>query len=165
VKPGRLLLAAVLPGFIVACATGAPPAGLSGAAVPPEPTALPAAAAPAPPEPACEAFTRPGVLRRSALNRAVDGGLGRWLQQVDVDPDVSQGHFRGWIIRRLPDDPCYRQVDLHPGDRVFKVNGKEVERPEQASVVFASLRTARTLVVDFLRGNAPRQLKLDIAEE
>jgi hypothetical protein len=146
---------------LVGCAAHAPPPP-----VPPEPTPVVAATPPPPEEPACTAFARPGVLRRSSVGRVVDGGLGRWLAAVEVDPGVSQGRFRGWVVRSLyPGDPCYRAVDLHAGDLVVKVNGKSIERPEQASDVFSSLRTAPALVVDFVRDGQPHTLTFPIVEQ
>jgi type II secretory pathway component PulC len=98
--------------------------------------------------------------------RAVDAGLGRWLRGVDVVPFRPQGRFAGWRIRALHDgDACYRRVDLVPGDVVVRVNGKSVERPEEASDVFLELKTAPALEVEYLRDGAPRQLRLGIADD
>jgi type II secretory pathway component PulC len=106
------------------------------------------------------------VLKRQAVNRAVDGGLGRWLAGVQVDASVQKGRFRGWVIRSLyPDDPCYREVDLRPGDVVVRINGKSVERPEQANEVFLSLRSAPEVMVELVRSGAPVKLSFPIAEE
>jgi S1-C subfamily serine protease len=150
--------------LLLACATAAPPP-----AVPDEPPPPPAAApAPAPPPPdPCTAFVRPGVLRRSSLERTVRAGLGPWLHGgVVVDAAMEKKRFRGWIIRSLyPRDACYQQVDLRPGDVVLKVNGKGLERPEQASEVFQSVGSAPALVVEFLRDGAPMKLTFQIAEE
>jgi S1-C subfamily serine protease len=157
----RLALLALLS---LACATtpALPP-------VPEEPTPTPAVApAPAPPARApCAAFARPGVLRRSVVDRAVKAHLGAWLHGgVVVDPAMQKGRFRGWIVRSLyPDDPCYQQVDLRPGDLVLKVNGQGLERPEQASEVFESLSSAPALVVEFVRDGAPMKLTFQFAEE
>lgn len=129
-------------------------------------TSAPPTIAPVAPPAVCTSFARPGVLKRSVLNRTVDHGLGHWLGGVVVDPDVQQRRFRGWIIRSLyPDDPCYRQIDLLPGDVVIRVNGKSIERPEQADAVFNGLRTAPSLVVELIRDKAPRTVTLPIAEE
>jgi hypothetical protein len=153
------LLALLVTGL--ACATAPPPPP-----IPEEPPPLAPVAPAPPPAPTCTAFARPGVLRRSAINRTVNARLGRWLAGVEVEPLLQKGRFRGWIIRRLyPDDPCYREVDLHPGDVVLRVNGKSVERPEDANEVFESLRSAPELAVELVRAGAPRKLTLPIVEE
>jgi type II secretory pathway component PulC len=101
------------------------------------------------------------------VDRVVRAGLGPWLHGgVVVDPAMDRKRFQGWIIRSLyPQDTCYQQVDLRPGDVVTKVNGKGIERPEQASEVFQALSSAPALVVEFVREGAPMKLTLPIAEE
>jgi len=150
----------------LACATAPAPAPVGEE---PTPTRAPAAVteAPPPPAPTCTSFARPGVLRRSLVTRTVDARLGSWLAGgVVVDPFMQKGRFRGWIIRGLyPNDPCYREIDLRPGDVVSRVNGKSIERPEQANEVFESLRSAPALVVEFSRAGAPMKLTFQIVEE
>jgi S1-C subfamily serine protease len=160
----RLLFA--LTALATACASTPPaPAGL-----PEEP--LPGAGAdtvPPPPAPTaaatCDAFVRPLVLRRGTVVRAVDRGLGQWLQAVKVAP-VSAGRvFQGWRVERLPpDDPCFRGLDVLAGDVVTRINGATLERPEDANGVFQSLRTAPALEVDLLRAGSARRLKLEISD-
>ena len=135
---------------------------------PPSPS--PAAEPPPPPAPepaTCTAFAKPGVLKRSAVVRVVDAGIGRWLAGgAEVERKIAKRRFLGWEIRRLyPGDPCYTTVDLRPHDVVIQVNGKPIEKPEQAHDVLTSLRTAPALVVDFLRDGQPQKLTLPIAEE
>lgn len=121
----------------------------------------PAAAPPV----ACEARIGADRLRRSAVKRTVDAGLGRWLQTVLVDPVLARGRFKGWIIRSLPDgDSCYAGLDLRAGDVVTRVNGQSIERPEEALAVWVALPTARDLVVDFLRDGSARTLRLGITD-
>jgi S1-C subfamily serine protease len=116
--------------------------------------------------PTCEALATPGVLERSALRRAVDGGLGRWLGGVDVEAARDAGRFSGWRIRSLyPGDPCYGQIDLRPGDVVTRINGAALERPEQANALFVSLPAASALTIEYLRDAAPRSFTLTIRGE
>ena len=91
------------------------------------------AQAPAPPQEICEARIGADRLRRSSVKRTIDAGLGRRLQTVSVDPMLARGRFKGWIIRSLnPRDVCYTGVDLQAGDVVTRVNGRGIERPEEA---------------------------------
>jgi len=145
---------------------GEEPTPILAAAPSPSPVALPPR--PTAPEPAaCTAFVRPGVLKRSAVVRAVDAGIGRWLAGgAEVERKIAKSRFQGWEIRRLyPGDPCYAAVDLRPPDVVIQINGKPIEKPDQAFDVFGSLRTAPELVVDFLRDSRPQKLTLQIADE
>jgi S1-C subfamily serine protease len=134
------------------------------------PAPSPAAELPQPPatEPAaCTAFVKPGVLKRSAVVRVVEAGIGRWLADgAEVERKIAKSHFQGWEIRRLySGDPCYATVDLRPLDVVIRVNGMPIEKPEQAFDVLSSLRAAQELVVDFLRDGQPQKLTLQIADE
>ncbi len=133
-----------------------------------EPRPAPPPVAPPPPAPVCTAFARPGVLRRSAVTRTVEAGLGRWLGGVQVDPGMgdSPKRFRGWIIKRLyPGDACYRDVDLAPGDLVLRLNGRSIEKPEEANEVWSSLLTANAIVVELVRDGKPRKLFFPIVDE
>lgn len=168
-------LAVVLAGL--SCATSRPdlaspapvgeqPTPVVAAAPSPSPAAEPAK--PPAPEPAvCTAFVKSGVLKRSAVVRVVDAGIGRWLAGgAEVERKIAKRRFLGWEIRRLyPGDPCYAAVDLRPQDVVIQVNGKPIEKPEQAHDVLTSLRRAPELVVDFLRNGQPQKLTLQIADE
>jgi hypothetical protein len=120
---------------------------------------------PAPPSSACDARVGPDGLRRAALRRTLDAGLGSWLQGVVVDPKVERGQFRGWIVRSLhPGDACFADVDLQPGDVVTRINGHTIERPEEAHDVWAELRTAPALMVDYLRAGQRKTLRFTIVD-
>ena len=111
-------------------------------------------------------FVKPGVVRRSALIRLIDAGLPRWMQGVEGDRALANHRFQGWLIKSLyPDDPCYQDIDLHRGDIVQKVNGKSIEKPEQAFDVVQSLKTAPAIVVEFVRDGKPQRFTIAIADE
>jgi S1-C subfamily serine protease len=120
---------------------------------------------PALPQP-CTMFVKTGVLRRAALVRLIEAGLPRWMQGVEGDRTLANHRFQGWLIKSLyPGDPCYHEIDLRPGDVVQKVNGKSIEKPDQAFDVVESLRTAPAIVVEFLRDGKPQRITLAIADE
>jgi len=114
----------------------------------------------------CDMFVSPGVLRRSLLVRVIDAGLPRWMQGVQGDRALANHRFQGWLIKSMyPEDPCYQAIELREGDIVQKVNGKSIERPEQAFDVVQSLRSAPALVVDFLRNGKAQKMTLSIVEQ
>ena len=176
------VFAAVSLGVLLAagCATTPPPSATAPAASPssaaeasngeaPNPPSLEAQAAdaPAPSAPPVTCAARVGAdrLRRSALKRTVDAGLGRWLQTVSVDPLLARGHFRGWIIRSFnSDDACYTGVDLRAGDVITRVNGRGVEHPEEALEVWTKLPASSELVIDFLRDGQARKVRFGIVD-
>lgn len=130
------------------------------------PSTLAATAAPTPPPATCTMFAKPGVIHRQALIRLIDAGLPRWMQGVEGDRALANHRFQGWLIKSLyPDDPCYRDIGLLPGDIVQKVNGKSIEKPEQAFDVAESLRTAPAIVVDFLRNGSAKSISIAVAND
>ncbi len=161
--------------LLSACATASPeirepapvgPAPTPIEAPPPAPTPSPVAAPTPPPPPTCDMFVKPGVLKRAALVRLIDAGFARWLQGVEGDRKLANHRFQGWVVKSLhPGNPCYQDVDLRPGDVVQKVNGKSIEKPEQAFDVVESLRTAPAIVVEYLRDGKPRRFTLPISDE
>jgi hypothetical protein len=107
-----------------------------------------------------------GVISRDELLPVLDGGLGRFLQNVETEPAFHKGSFVGFrIVSLFPGEPAFASLDLRPGDTVTRINGKPIERPEQAAAVWENLRTASNLVVDYQRGGEKRALRFTIVDE
>lgn len=126
------------------------------AELPPEPPPPP------PPEPAVAST---GTLLRSDVNALLDAGFARFLQQVDVEPALENGRFRGWRVLALRPESFWATVDLRPGDVVVSVNGMPIERETEAFAAFESLRTADRLSVAYVRGREPRSLEYRIVAD
>ena len=135
-------------------------------ATPPPVTATATTAAATPPPASCTMFAKPGVVHRQVLVGLIDAGLARWMRGVEGDRALANHRFQGWLIKSLyTDDPCYRDVGLLPGDIVQRVNGKSIEKPEQAFDVAESLRTAPAIVVDFLRNGSAKNITIAISND
>jgi hypothetical protein len=114
----------------------------------------------------CEMFAKSGVLRRSALVLLIDAGFPRWLQGIEGDRALMNHRFQGWVLKSMyPGDPCYQDLDLRSGDVIQKVNGKSVEKPEQALEVFQSMKKEPAIVIDYLREGKPRRLTIAIDQD
>jgi len=112
-----------------------------------------------------EAPVSSGEITRAALLPVLDGGLGRFLQGVETEPELEDGRFVGFRIARLyPEDPRFRAIDLGPGDTILKVNGQSVERPEQALSVWNGLRVASELWIEYSREGELRELRFAIVD-
>jgi type II secretory pathway component PulC len=93
-------------------------------------------------------------------------GLGDFLGRLQVEPFAPGGRFRGWrVVTLRENDPLWAGVDLAPGDVVTAVNGRKIERPEQALAVFQSLAVASELRVTYERDGARRELVYPIDDE
>jgi type II secretory pathway component PulC len=141
-----------------ACSSGGGASSSSSAARPPAAAGPPATSAKAEAEPT----TRPGHLPRAAVLATLSQGLGAFLSQVDTEPVLVSGRFHGWRIVRLaesdPQKPFWKGVDLGPGDIVTSVNGRPIERPEQALTAFQSLAMDPQLRVAYERNGKRREL-------
>ena len=104
------------------------------------------------------------ALGRNDVLATVDAGLGRFLQRVDVEPELQDGQFQGFRIVGLHPPEFWEGVDLAPGDVITKVNGLPIERETQAYAAFETLRAAKELRVSIIRGGAPRELVLPIRD-
>jgi hypothetical protein len=100
----------------------------------------------------------PGSLWRDEVDAVVDGGLGRFLGFVKVEPRLDGDTFVGWQIVELTPADTWAGVDLLPGDVVTRINGGPIEREAQAHAVFTSLKQSNQLTVTYLRGEQPREL-------
>lgn len=107
-----------------------------------------------------------GVISREDLLPVLDRGLGRFLQHVETRPSFHKGAFVGFrIVSLFPGEPAFASLDLRPGDTVTRINGKSIERPEQAAAVWEALRTASSLVVDYRREGRAHALRFAIVDE
>src|SRR6185503_8059588 len=88
----------------------------------PEPRPV-AKVAPKPAPSTAPAPSRPkGTLKRAEVVAFVNGGFWNFLQQVEVEPSLDDGRFRGWVIVALKPPDFWQGVDLAPGDVVTSVN-------------------------------------------
>jgi S1-C subfamily serine protease len=102
---------------------------------------------------------RPGRFWRSDVVAVLSRGLGEFLTRLQVEPVHAAGGFRGWrIVKLRAGDPMWDGTELRPGDVVVAVNGRPIERPEQAFAAFQSLAIANELRVTYERSGARRDL-------
>lgn len=125
----------------------------------------PASVAPKPAPTAAPAPSRPtGTLPRSEVVAFVNAGFWNFLQQVEVEPSLDDGRFRGWVIVALRPPTFWQGVDLAPGDVVTSVNDRPIERETEAFDAFQSLKTAPALNVTYVRSGAARRISYKIAD-
>lgn len=107
-----------------------------------------------------------GVIRRHQLIRVLDQGLGRYLSNVEIEPEFQKGAFVGFrIVTLFAGDLTYASLDLRPGDTVTSINGKPISRPEHAAAIWKELRTASDIIVDYRRGSTDRTMRFVIVDE
>jgi hypothetical protein len=159
------VLMVVLPA--AAIATGG--CGGPSASGPQAPVSAAASAPAAPREPARR--PRPSRIARRDLMPVLSGGLGPFWSRTEVKPALAGGRFRGWqiVAFRWQGTPLgdidLDAVDLRPGDVVTSVNGRPIERPEQAQACWQALTVAGELRVSYLRGTEKREIVYPIDDD
>ncbi len=103
-----------------------------------------------------------GTLQRADVESVVDGGLGRFLTHVAIEPSLSAGKFSGWSIVGLQPPELWTGVDLRPGDVITRVNGMAIEREMEAFEAFQAVRQAPSLEISYVRQKQPRTLRFTI---
>jgi type II secretory pathway component PulC len=137
---------------LVACGSSPPPE--------PRPAKKPALA----PAAASAPSRAPGSLPRAEVVRFVNAGFWNFLQQVEVEPSVNDGKFRGWVIVALRPPTFWEGVDLAPGDVVTSVNDLPIERETEAFDAFQSMKTAPALNVAYVRRGTERRISYRITD-
>jgi S1-C subfamily serine protease len=103
----------------------------------------------------------PRIARRDLL-AVLSPGMGAFLRTVEVEPAMAGGKFHGWRIVRVARGA--KVGELAPGDVITSVNGRSVERPEQALEVWQSLALANELRVAYERGGTRREAAYAIVD-
>ncbi|MEO8901855.1 MAG: hypothetical protein ABI488_08315 [Polyangiaceae bacterium] len=131
------------------------------------PVAAPKAVVQAPVAAAAPAVAHPphGALFRADVNALIDRGFPAFLEQVDVEPRLVEGRFRGWSIVNLAPSDFWSGVDLKPGDIVTRVNDLPIERETEAFDAFESLKQSDALRVAFQRGGENHLLEYKIVDK
>jgi hypothetical protein len=159
-------------------AAPAQPPAVGQQASPPAPPPDPGPPAPSadsgPPPPAAEPLPDAvlpseldaGDIPRPTLLAVLAGGVGRFLQNVRLEPQLDRGRFVGWrVVELFERTPELKQRSvLRPGDTVSHVNGQSIERPEQFKNVWDSLATESQLVLSVTRGGKHSQVRYRIVD-
>jgi hypothetical protein len=96
---------------------------------------------------------------RPVLLAVLSGGVGRFLQQVQLEPSLERGRFVGWRLVRVFDAAQAGPAGLRPGDTVLRINGQSIERPEQFKNVWDSLATESLLILQVERGGQRSEIR------
>lgn len=93
-----------------------------------------------------------GEIPWALWQRALDAGIGRFLQKIQVEPSLRQGRFAGWRVLRVQPPPQPLGLrGLEADDVVRAVNGRTLERPEDLHALWSRLRTAEELAIELER--------------
>jgi S1-C subfamily serine protease len=75
---------------------------------------------------------------------------------------AATGEVRGIRIDAIDAGTIAERVGLRVGDVVTHVNGTALGSPQDAVLLYMSLRAARAFVVEYRRGGQARSLRVDV---
>jgi S1-C subfamily serine protease len=138
-------------------------------AEPPPPAAAPVQLASSGEAPVAAASAAPGQIRRAEFERVLAQSPAILLRSLDPEPAFELSprgrRFLGWRLRSFfPDDPRFAAAALRAGDVVTRVNGKNVERPEQFIEVWQAAKAKNDLTVEILRDGKSRTVRWAIVQ-
>ena len=87
--------------------------------------------------------------------------LGTLSRQVRVTPHVIQGKPSGFRLTRLRPG-LLQQIGLVNGDVLQRVNGLDINSPEEALKAYQAVQSAPTVRLEILRRNSPTTLTYEI---
>ncbi len=102
-------------------------------------------------------------ITREALDRVLAAGPAAILGMVETAPVLNKGKFIGFRIAAFPLGPP-GGIDLRLGDVVTRVNGLEIERPEQFFAVIEELRVAEVLTFSVVRDGVGQVLRYPVVK-
>lgn len=110
------------------------------------------------------AATGGGRLSRKKYAAAIAQGPQRVIASVELEPHMADGQFVGHeIVRFTPDGLLAKCTSLRPGDVLIAINGESLARPTQFMQAWSTLKEARALKVEILRGGQPVVVKWTIS--
>lgn len=136
---------------------------------PERPAALEAARLPAAPSPGAGGAKEP-VRQLSDDRWVVDNreveqmrtDMGAVMSQVRVVPNFANGQPDGFKIFAIRPGSLFAKIGLQNGDIVKKINGMEINAPEQAYQAYQLLQNETRLTVDLVRGGGSKSLSYEI---
>jgi type II secretory pathway component PulC len=99
------------------------------------------------------------VITRAELEAQLRAGAQSFIQKVRVRPSFRGGRFIGWRVLAYQGPGPIRT-----GDVVKRVNGEELERPEQFMKAWNGLRGRTELVLELIRSGKPLSLRFPIVD-
>lgn len=106
-----------------------------------------------------------GKLERSEVDEVLLAGPQAFISKLRLSPALVGDKFIGFRLEEFfPGDPRFRQVDLHPGDVILRVNGQPIGQPDEFMKVWEQLKVAPELRIEYLRGALVRVLRWQITD-
>ena len=108
-------------------------------------------------------ITHDGAIERDELLAMLDAGFGQFLSHVETEPFRDGERFVGFrIVHFFDGEARFANAGIAVGDTITHVNGRRIQRPDDALAAWNELRVASELVVSFLRDGSEREIRFPI---
>ena len=84
------------------------------------------------------------------------------LTQAKIMPHMKGNKIDGFVINNIKSDSLFKKIGLRNGDIIRRINGMEVNNPEQGLQVFKTLRSERSINIDLTRHGSKKTLNYTI---
>ena len=84
------------------------------------------------------------------------------LTQARIVPHMNDGKIDGFKIYNIKSDSLFKKIGMRNGDVIRRINGMEVNSPEQGLQVFETLRSERNINIDLTRRGSNKTLNYTI---
>ena len=106
----------------------------------------------------------PPTISKVAYENALAQSPGHFFQRMPVTPVLAGKRFIGYSVIALYGDVAPHPEGVFIGDVVTKVNGLEINTPDNFHKAWVAARGRRTLTVDVLRNNTSRRITYRIID-
>ena len=112
-----------------------------------------------------EGIKQVGEDERVVDRRLIDDSLenfGKLMRQARIIPHLKDGKIDGFKVYRIKKDSLFEKIGLVNGDIIRRVNGSEIEGPEDGLKLFEVFKTAKSITIDMDRNGQKKTLSYTV---
>jgi len=111
-----------------------------------------------------------GIIRVSANSFILDkkeaerlsGNVTQFMTQVRVVPNIVRGKSSGYKLLNIKKGSLIQNIGLKNGDIVKEINGKSINKPEEAFQAYQQLKNGGSFVLDIERGGKKETIHYEV---
>jgi len=101
------------------------------------------------------------ILDREEVNR-LSGDVTQFMTQVRVVPNIVRGKPNGYKLRNIKKGSIIEGIGLQNNDIVKSINGKSINRPEEAFMAYQQLKDGGSFSIEIERGGKRETISYEI---
>lgn len=112
-----------------------------------------------------EGIKQVGDDERVVDRRLIEDSLenfGSLMRQARIVPHISGGKIDGFKVYRIKEKSLFKQIGLEDGDIIRRVNGTEIQGPEDGLKLFEVFKTSKSITLDLDRKGQKKTLSYSV---